>query len=393
MKFLYVILFLFCVGIVSAQIDSAQIKKHNFMTYSSLQFMYQNGHVFATNDFLRGANIEAEKISAYQAFALKLATQTTGEKLWQQIFNYPYWGAGIYTADFYNPEEIGNPIAVYGFFNGTFHRWENLTFNYEIGFGATFNWKSFNPLTNQYNVAIGAGESFLLDAGMNLEYYLTDKIALNAGFSLTHFSNGGMKKPNYGLNTIAPRVSLKYDLHEKPEFIHREVPDFTPESEWLISFYGGAKNVVFDNVDVNIMEKYEGVFFPEIGFSLGYNRQISYKSKIGAGMSFSYDGSIATQVAVNNNELEAVKGPFTDKLMISIYPTYELVANRLSLVLQPSFYLYRKHIENLTPVFHQKVGLKYYLTNKIFAGITLRAYKFHVSDFVEWNIGYRFYRK
>ncbi|MFB6318992.1 acyloxyacyl hydrolase [Saccharicrinis sp. FJH54] len=393
MKIIYTLFFLFCVVVAMAQTDSTQIKKHNFLNYSSLQFMYQNGHVFATNDFFRGTNTEAEKITAYQAFAIKLATQTTGDKLWQQIFNYPYWGAGIYTADFYNPEEIGNPIAIYGFFNAPFHRWENLTFNYEIGFGATFNWKSFNPVTNQYNVAIGAGESFLLDAGMNLEYYLTDKIALNAGFSLTHFSNGGMKKPNFGLNTIAPRVSLKYDLHEKPEFIHREVPDFSPESEWLISFYGGAKNVVFDNVDIDILEKYEGVFFPEFGFSLDYNRRISYKSKIGAGMSFSYDGSIASQVAVNNNELEAVDGPFTDKLMISIYPSYELVANRISLVLQPSFYLYRKHIDTLTPVFHQKVGLKYYLTDKVFAGIKLRAYKFHVSDFVEWNIGYRFYRK
>jgi hypothetical protein len=48
--------------------------------------------------------------------------------------------------------------------------------NYELGFGATFNWKSFNPVTNQYNIAIGTGESFIIDAGLNLHYNLTSKM-------------------------------------------------------------------------------------------------------------------------------------------------------------------------------------------------------------------------
>ena len=71
-------------------------------------------------------------------------------------------------ADFHNRKEIGVPIAVYAFFNAPFKRWDRLSFNYEFGLGATFTWKSFDPITNQYNVAIGAGESFLIDAGLSL---------------------------------------------------------------------------------------------------------------------------------------------------------------------------------------------------------------------------------
>jgi hypothetical protein len=88
-----------------------------------------------------------------------------------------------------------------------------------LGFGATFNWQAFNPLTNKYNVAIGAGESFLIDAGLNFDYQLTNRINLSLGFSLTHFSNGALKKPNFGINTIAPKVSLKYNFRDIPEFI------------------------------------------------------------------------------------------------------------------------------------------------------------------------------
>jgi hypothetical protein len=44
---------------------------------------------------------------------------------------------------------------------------------------------------------------------------------------------------------------------------------------------------------------------------------------------------------------------------------------------------------NQSPVFHQRLGLKYYFTDDLFIGITLVAYKFHVSEFIEWNLGYR----
>ncbi len=389
MKNLYLLLFLLITFVSNAQIDSSKVQKSRKWKNSSLQGMYQKGYVFPTNDFLKGTNDEAAVINAFQAFSIKFSTQSTGDKLWEQLYKYPNWGIGLYVADFYDPEDIGYPIALYGFFNSPFIRWKKSSFNYEIGFGATFNWKSYNPVTNQYNIAIGAGESFLIDAGLNYEYLLSKRIAIVAGFSLTHFSNGALKKPNFGINIIAPKISIRYNFYNPPDFQKQEVPKYIKENEWLISAFGGAKNVIYDSVSVNIKEKYEGVFFPVFGLSTAYNRQISYKSKIGFGMTFSYDGSVNAQVAVDNNELVEVKVPFGDKLQVSIYPSFELVVNKLSLILQPAFYIYRKDLKNQSPVFHQRIGLKYHFSDYFFAGITLRDYAFHVSDFIEWNVGYR----
>jgi len=296
---------------------------------------------------------------------------------------------GVSVFDFYNPEEIGIPFAVFGFFNAPFKRWEKLQFNYELGFGATFNWKSFNPVTNKYNIAIGAGESFLIDAGLSMEYCITDRIEFATGFSLTHFSNGALKKPNFGINTIAPKIGLKYNFHDRPDFRKQEVPVFLKKNEWLFSVFGGAKNVIFDSVNIDIMEKYEGLYFPVFGISTVYNRQISYMSKIGFGMTVSYNGSVNAQVAIEENELDPVDGPLGDKIQLSIYPSYELVVNKVSIILQPAFYLYRKKFTDQTPVFHQRIGIKYHVSDNIFAGITLRDYSFHVSDFIEWTIGFR----
>ncbi|TSA34986.1 MAG: acyloxyacyl hydrolase [Porphyromonadaceae bacterium] len=389
MKIICVILILAIPQFSIAQPDSVGAKKAKVHETLALQGMYQKGYVFATNSFVKGNNAEAEKINAFQAFSLKLSTQTLGEKAWEQLYKYPNWGIGLYIGDFYNPEEIGIPMSIYGFFNAPFVRWKKLSFNYELGFGLVTNWKSYNPVTNKYNIAIGARQSFLIDAGLNLQYHLTKKIDLETGFSLTHFSNGSLKYPNKGFNSIAPKISLKYNFYNRPEFITQAIPRYSKRNELAFIAFGGAKNVIFDSVNIDIREKFEGLYFPVFGVTGIYNRQVSYKSKIGIGMSVSYNGSVNAQVAVDNNQLEIKDGPFTDKLQLSIFPSYELVANKVSLILQPAFYLYRKKLKNQTPVFHQQIGLKYQINDKLFVGITLRAYYFHISDFIEWNIGYR----
>ena len=355
----------------------------------ALQAVYENGYVFATNPFLRGINSESTKIDDIQSFSLKLSHQSTGKKQWEQLYRYPEYGIGLYVADFFNPEEIGTPIAVYGFLNAPFARKEKLTFNYEIRFGASFNWKAFNPLTNKYNISIGAGESFLIYTGLNLQYQLTQKVALEAGFGLTHFSNGNMKKPNFGINSIAPNLSVKYNFYDSPTLIRHEIPVYEKEYEWIVDAFVGFKNIVFDSIDYDLVEKYEGVYYPVFGISSTINRQLSYKSKLGMGMTFTYNGSVNAQAFVEGSELELTDGRIGEKLMISIYPSYELVINRASIIIQPAFYLYRKKLNNQSPVFHQRIGLKYHISDHLFIGMTLVDYKFHVSDFVEWNVGYR----
>ncbi|MDD5184552.1 MAG: acyloxyacyl hydrolase [Paludibacter sp.] len=373
----------------SAQNDSLKTTKPSFWKNKSIMLGYQNGYVFQTNDFLRGRNTMATSLDEYQDIYLKLSKQTNGEKLWEQLYKYPNWGFGTYIADFYNPTEIGMPIALYGFFNAPFVRWNKGTFNYEISFGATANWKSFNPLTNQYNVAIGAGQSFFIDAGLNLDFELSKHLDLSAGFSLTHFSNGALKIPNSGINSIAPKVALKYNLYDRPKFIKQELPKFIPTNEWEISSFVSTKNLVFDTLtNTSILEKYEGAYFTVMGITATFNRRISPKSKIGIGVNFAYNESVNGQIAIQNNDIVDVDGPFMEKFQISIFPSYELVVNKMSLVLQPAFYIYRKQFKNQSPTFHQRIGLKYHVTDDIFVGIMLRDYAFHVSDFIEWTVGY-----
>ena len=371
------------------QTDSISLHHAKSFKNLAVQAVYQNGYVFATNPFLRGINAEHARIDDFQSFSLWLSHQTTGNKPWQQLYKFPQYGIGLSVADFFNPEEIGEPIAVYGFLNAPFIIRNKLSFNYEIGFGATFNWKAFNPVTNKYNISIGAGQSFMIYTGLNLRYLIAERIELSAGLGLTHFSNGAMKKPNFGINTIAPTIGVKYNFYDVPGMIKQEIPEYNKDFEWLVSAFCGFKNVVFDSLDIDLLEKYEGVYYPVFGLSSTINRQLNYKSKLGFGATITYNGSVDAQAVVEGSELDVADGKFGDKIMLSVYPSYELVINKVSIIIQPAFYLYRKKLFVQSPVFHQRIGLKYQINNHLFAGITLVDYKFHVSDFIEWNIGYR----
>ena len=101
MKILNTLIFLVFTLFLQAQQDSVFNTKNDTFSALSLQVMYQNGYVFATNEFLRGLNSESEKINAYQAVVLKFSKQTTGKKLWEQLYKYPHWGIGLYVADFH----------------------------------------------------------------------------------------------------------------------------------------------------------------------------------------------------------------------------------------------------------------------------------------------------
>ncbi len=382
--FLLTVFFLLYVSYTRAQDPDSHIRpSHN------LEIFYQNGYVFPTDPFLRGYNAVSDGIDAYQAFSLRFSKQTIGNKLWEQLYKYPVWGGGVYVADFFNPQEVGTPIAIYGFFNAPFKRWDRWSFNYTLGFGLAFNWKHYGP-TNIYNVAVGAPFTVYIDAGMNMEYRIADKWNAALGFSLSHFSNGALKRPNKGINTVAPRISLMYRFGEgKTVFIRQDIPKFSGSNEWLFSVFGGSQNILTDTSNITLEEKYEGVFFPVFGILTTYNRYISYKSKIGFGVSVSYDGSVNAKIAVENGELEEKEAPFGEKLQISIYPSYSLVVNRISVIIQPGVYLYRKKFALQTPVFYQRIGLNYQINNHLTAGINLRAYHFHVSNYIEWNVGYR----
>ena len=352
----------------------------------------QFGKVLATNPFLKPTDPVFDQDYDFVALSFQLLKQTTGKNLWEKNYGFPSYGFGVYSASFANTSKFGTPIAVYAIFKAPFRRWNNFSLNYEGGFGLTFNWEGYNPAEGSYNISMGANESVFIDLGMNLSYALSSHFDVGIGYSFTHFSNGALKSPNYGLNTFAPKISLNYNLNRfLPPVIKERLPAHHRNTSIDFSFFGGVKNVSYSGNNVDSLTKYKGIYYAVYGLSTVLNHQITYKSKIGIGLSLGYDGSYNSTILVENGKLESIDGSYGDKISLSIFPSYELVINRLSVVVQPGFYLFRKPSGNHTPATYQRLGLQYLINNKIFAGICLRAYDYHVSDYIEWTLGYHLF--
>ncbi|HLN74084.1 MAG TPA: acyloxyacyl hydrolase [Prolixibacteraceae bacterium] len=384
--FYFSLVWVFTVNDVFAEKQDTLKVKKNLIYAGYVQY----GKVLATNPYLRQANAPDDKNIEYAALSFQVLKQTAGNQLWEQSYGLPTYGVGIYSARFPDNKGFGTPIALYGIFKAPFKRWNKCSLNYEAGFGFTFNWEAFNPSENNYNISLGATESVFIDLGANLNFELSRHFDLGLGYSFTHFSNGALKSPNFGLNTFSPKVSLEYRInrvnmkeskHAIPAYIKNTTVDF--------SVFGGAKNVLYKMNDVDTIQKYKGVYYPVYGFTTVLNRQVNYKSKLGVGMCLSYDGSFNSSVFIENGSPESKEGFQGNKLSLSVFPSYELVINKLSMVIQPGFYVLRKHSTNKEPATYQRLGLHYQLNKHLFAGVNLRAYNYHVSDFLEWTLGYQ----
>lgn len=240
-KLLFLSLFIFQ-GILgncqNAPGDTQSSKVDSFFTHTPIfiQGSFHAGKVIPTNDFVRGQNFANDTIDEYTSFSLLLLKQTTGDNLWEQLYGYPVYGIGIYSAFFKETSELGTPISVFGYFSAPLARARRLNFKYELGLGLTFNWKNFDPLNNPNNIAISAERSVYIEAGVNLEYQLSKKMFASVGYGLYHFSNGHLKLPNQGLNMQALKLNLRYQVNKVSySFIKNPVPEFNKHWEWDIS--------------------------------------------------------------------------------------------------------------------------------------------------------------
>ncbi len=155
---------------------------------------------------------------------MRLGVQTSGEKYWENEYNKPQYDFQPKIVNFGEPNFIGTPIVVSGFFTAPFIKKNKLTFGYDVGLGAAFNWKPFNPINNNQNLSIGARQSFYFDLELILGYNILYRLSMEAGLNLSHYSNGSLKLPNLGINIIAPKFSMyyKFKAEKKKSKIERK---------------------------------------------------------------------------------------------------------------------------------------------------------------------------
>ena len=336
-----------------------------------LRFHYQPARILPTTAFFEGRNETGSPIGPGTAFKIELGWQTDGSADWERRYRLPAFGIGAYKASFRNGDELGAPAAVYGWFS-----WpvvslsERVEVTAEIGLGAAFGFRPFDPESNPFNDAVSTRATFYSDVGLGLRIALARLWDLELGGSFTHFSNGGTGDPNDALNTLSPRVGLRYG--RRPKRPSGALPPF--ERFWVLSLAGGGG---WKNVNVAAPEDPpERRNFGVGAVSVELGRRLYSLGALGGGVDVTYDGS------------REVPGGSEKRAVVGLFGGYRHVIGRFSIPLQIGYDLGRGAGDARVPALYQKIGVDLHVTDRLYVGLVTRFFDFSRADFVTWIVGY-----
>lgn len=354
-----------------AQSDTIKEKQKN---HPFISVNYHHGSILATNDFVKGDNLNNKSVNRYQSLSLKFGFQNPGYTDWQKVYKGPYYGIGMFFGDFFTTE-LGNPMAVYGYYGIPIKRWEKLELYSEFQFGMAFNWTHYDSVTNPKNTAIGSNFTVYLDLGINAFYPITKHLNLGLGLSFTHFSNGGFERPNRGLNLISPSFELKYHINKRPDTRNIEsIPKNKDKANELYFMLGYGDHQIEEH-------EFDSNYYAVAGLGLYYSFQHSNAFRSGPGIDFNFMWGLTALP-------DGSPGPKgLDNLTVGLIYTPELVIDRLRLTAGIGIYAKHHQYGNFSQTY-QRLGARYHITEQISAGINVRAINFMLAEFLEFNVGY-----
>lgn len=346
--------------------------------------------------FFNSLDEEGDPFRFTQSYVFEFGWQTNGRHLWHEANNYPRYGIGLHYMRVLRRNELGHPIAIYGFVEGNLIRWDFLQVNTYASLGMATGMKYWDPKAPLPNDIFATPVNVFSEVGAGLSLRLRKHLWIEPGIRLTHISNGNTREPQKGVNVFGYRLGLRWVPGEEV-FAKRNLKDLQkqeiPKNE-LYGFMGiTTRQVEFNASNDDWPPETYGWNFLMLNVFAGYNRVVNHRFKYGAGLDFFYDGTNGIKAAVLEGRVEKNVIPFEDKLGTSVFLTGENSIDRLSIYMGLGYILLRKQYFKSTPRLEQRLGVKYHLNDHLFVGLNVRAYNFSAAKALELNVGYRCFPK
>jgi len=305
--------------------------------------------------------------------------KTFGKQKWEQRFNYPDVGASFLYQDFKN-EYLGENYSLYGHFNFYFLK-RNITFR--AGQGITYATNPYDRYSNNRNVAFGSRllSSTYLMLNYKKERLFKSRFGIQAGVTLTHYSNANIKAPNTSINTISANIGVTYSLVDetKKEYIKREKDSLRVREpiQYNIAFRGGVNQG--DVIGTKQYPFYIASFYAD--------KRVGNVSAIQMGADVFFSNFLKEEIKFNSIAYpEKEVDPDTDYKRVGVFIGHELFINKMSLITQFGYYVYYPY-EFETRIY-ERIGVKRYFGDKTFASVTLKAHA-AAAEALEFGIGIR----
>lgn len=337
---------------------------------------------FETN-FFYGMPIEHDKKldNAVQgnSFGILLSWNKVNEtnSEFNQLYNYPERGYSFIYQDF-NSTVLGEAVGAYRHFTYNLTPKKENPLKLTTAFGLGYATKKYDAVTNDQNIAIGS--HLLVSAYLKLQYYqllLNDKLKMNLGASLLHFSNVGLKSPNLGINTVSLHVGFNYQLSEPTAVTSTKIKDLEPQPIHLnIVLRGGYCESLIE----------ESGLFPFYTVSVYGSKQLNNYSTITGGVDY-FDSKFLENHIKYINSTEGKSYDPSDYKRYGVFIGHELIQNRFSYTSQLGYTFY-SHYPYISKIY-ERFGFKHTLSQHLFSEISMKVNLFRAES-LELGIGYKF---
>jgi|GEM_PF-3563266 len=311
-------------------------------------------------------------------FDIFLAKPAISENVYDQLFHYPRIGVGLFHSSLKNPRVLGSVNSVTGFFNAPVCRFsEKSELDYQITAGLAYLTRKFDLYNNNLNEAIGTHLNLHFTAMLNYRVRILKYFEWRGGLSFSHYSNGRVSLPNFGLNYIAVCTGISYNISQTPlMYPAPAIPAFDRFNEHIIIMSSGIKQYMTEDP--------KHYYIHSLIYDVG--RRFRQHLKLSAGTDLFYDASIKT-------DFEKVKRygyRYPDLFRIGLHGGFHLTYRKLTMIVMEGYYIWQGYPP--PSMFYSRVGLQYRISDHFIVNLSLKSH-YAIADFVEWGVGYVFIQK
>jgi hypothetical protein len=280
----------------------------------------------------------------------------TREKDWERCNCYSRAGFSMLCVDYDNPSVIGQSYNFIAFVEPLLNYKGNIRASVRMGAGVSYLTQIYDPVTNPQNKFFSTHLSYLVHLDVNLTTFITKDIFLTLYGKYNHISNGGVKKPNLGMNfpTYGLGVGYKFDKLDFPAKTKKPLEKPIPVIPYTGTFFTTRTIHVEDGDELTL----------SIGSFFKARRSVSRINSLTAGFEGVYDRSLPARKDENAGGLQ--------NTYYSFLIGHSFIFGKFMFSQEWGTYLYAPFYEDRT--FFQRYSLTFQFSEKFRAGVTLKAH-------------------
>lgn len=304
------------------------------------------------------------------SFQLDLSKVNFSQVAWNACGCYMKTGVTLGYTNFGNPKYMGHSFSGVLFQEPYLVRSNRLQLSLRAGVGLTYITKTYDSLTNPYNLFFGRHLNFLMVLNPNLYYRLSPSLNVNLSAQLFHFSNGGTAYPNWGMNLPMASVGLEYKINAD-RIPDRKTTPFRDRKVKLVTHVFGGTHIA------DAVLTYPKVGKLVTGINIGVIKPLTRVNALGVGGEIVYDAVAKVQ--------EERLGKDFKTTIAALNIQHYFFLGRIAFGQQ-----FATYITPLNPdvklKLHQRYFMEYNIKGPWYAGITLKTHG-NVSDYVAFSVG------